>query len=173
MDTNNSNGMGRLVSEVNKEIEDSNKATKMESMQTPTSNDMFKASLMNFVSRQTAFIEETDENEKLLTSANKAVIESLVNNIEEDGMDNSEKMRFSELLSKQKSTLSRDKTNRLATLVELIKPTKESSNPLLNNNKEDTEENDVTSDMSSGELKSLLKLFQIMSQEKKPSNEVE
>ena len=151
-------GISKLVNDV--EEHDLNVNRKI---QHETSNDLFKQSLMGFMTRQAHSIEQVDENESLIDEANSKAISRLVELIEEDGMQVKDLMDFSDMLSRQKSTLSRDKTNRLHALFDILKPTKESSNPLLNNDRtEDNSESNIINQLGTKELQVLLKLTQAM-----------
>lgn len=142
---NTSNGLGDLVGKVSQTVEDSNKIKKV------TSNEMFKNSIMSFMERE---MSNMDEIEKAQAMVNIKLIEQM----EEDSMDVGELMRFSDMLAKQK-------TNRISVLFDILKPTQQAANPLLNDQR-DENQSEGTNNLSAQELQTLLKFTQVLSQVK-------
>ncbi len=130
-------GLGQMVETVNQTVEETKEVSKV------TSNEMFKSSVMNFMQREM-------DNMDTIEVAQARVTMKLLDQMEEESMDVGEMMRFSELLSKQK-------TGRINALFDILKPTRESSNPLLNDSKE--ESSAETTNLSSSELQTMLKLM--------------
>lgn len=156
-------GLSRLAETVKEEEREE------QAIEKATSNDMFKSSVMGFISRQVEDIHEVDENELLLDDAQKSVVNKILSQMDEESLEVSDLLRFSEMIAKQRSTISRDKTNRLNALFDILKPTRESSNPLLNNEKEESESE--VSNLGSKELQALLKFAQVFESMKNKDGE--
>jgi len=138
-------GLGNLVGSVSQTIQEKDAVEKV------TSNEMFKNSIMSFMEREMG-------NMDVIEVAQNQVNLKLLDQMEEENMDVGEMMRFSELLSKQK-------TSRIHALFDILKPTKDSANPLLNNEKDSSLETSQ-SNLSTQELQTLLKFMQVMQSSK-------
>ena len=157
-------GLGKLAGSVSKEMNEDNKVQKV------TSNDMFKGALMGFINKEMENID--DNNIDVLTEQQNLVNQKIFELMDEDSLDASEVMRFSDMLSNQKNREASHKVSKIGVLFDILRPTKDSANPLLNNERNESESN-VSSEMSPQELQVLLKVTQMMQTAKSSSKEEE
>ncbi|MDA3855879.1 MAG: hypothetical protein PF569_06455 [Candidatus Woesearchaeota archaeon] len=147
------NGLSKLASNVSKDSDEESKVEKI------TSNDRFKNSVMSFINSEMSNI--NDNNIEVLTDQQNIVNQKLFEVMEEDGLEVNEIFRLSDTLAKQKNMESQQKVSKIQALFDILRPTKESPNVLLNNERSEGEGN-ISGEMSANELQAILKFAQVI-----------